>query len=42
LTYRRTKLLFGQRVKNGRTSELEPSSGRERPAGALAPGTPVL
>jgi len=42
LTYRRTKLLFGQAVKSRRTSVLEPRSSRERPDPALAPGSFVL
>jgi len=42
LTNRRTKLLFGQAAKSGRTSVLEPSSGRERPNPALAPEALLL
>ena len=39
---RRTKLLFGHMAKNGGTSVLEPSSGRERRADALAPEALLL
>jgi len=42
LANRRTKLLFGQAAKSGRTSVLEPSSGWERRSPALAPEALLL